>query len=214
MLRNHINNAWLVSFLYCLGVVVTGLTIERSIYSLPIATALCLGLSSYAVLASSSRIGAAKLLLFNLAILVLVFVTLRVWLARGFRHFNLYSPWPHRAYRVWWVSECSVVILALIAAGLIAIEAAGYIGGNRTRTRFQWCVTAVAPILVVVNIANLLRFVSCADCFFPYGLPFTFYTEGGYGGGAGFVWYGLVGDAGVIFAFASICTLLWNRIAP
>jgi len=214
MKRDHINDTWLASFLYCLGILVIGLTVEYSIYSLPIAAAFCLGLFSYAVLGCGSRIRAAKLLFFNSAFLLVLFVTLRVGLAKGFRHFNLYSPWPHRAYRVWWLSECSLIILTLMAAGLIAIHAAGYVGGNKTRIRFQWCVSAVAFIVVAINIANLLRLVSCADCFFPYGLPFTFFSEGGYGGGGGFVWHGIAGDAAVIFAFASLCTLLWNRIAP
>jgi hypothetical protein len=114
---------------------------------------------------------------------------------------------------VWWVSECSAIILALIAAALMAIEVAGNIGGDTTRMRFQWCVIAAASILVVVNIANFLRPVWCADCFFPYGLPFTFFTDGGFAGGGGFVWLGLVGDAALIPAFATVCTLLWNQIA-
>jgi hypothetical protein len=114
---------------------------------------------------------------------------------------------------VWWLSECSAIILALIAVGLVAIEVAGKIGGDTTRRRFEWCVIAAASILVVVNITNLLRPVWCADCFFPYGLPFTFFTEGGFAGGGGFVWLGLVGDAALIPAIASFCTLLWNQIA-
>lgn len=211
-MRDNVNGAWLASFLYCSGIVTAGLTLEHSVYSFSIATALCLGLFFYGMSACGSHIKAAKLLLFNAGFLALIFVTLRVGLAKSFRHFNLYSPWPHRAYRVWWVSECSVIILALIAAGLVAIEAAGCIGGKLTRRRFQTSIIAGTLILVAFNIANLLRFVSCFDCFYPYGLPFTFYTEGGYAGGGGFVWYGIVGDAAVIFAFAAVCTILWNRI--
>jgi hypothetical protein len=114
---------------------------------------------------------------------------------------------------VWRLSECSAIILALIAAGLVAIEVAGNIGGDTTRKRFQRCVIAAATILVVVNIANFLRPVGCADWFFPYGLPFTLFTEGGFAGGGGIVWLGLVADATITPAFATICTLLWNRIA-
>jgi hypothetical protein len=104
------------------------------------------------------------------------------------------------------------IILALLAAGILATEVAGNLGGETTRKRFQQCVIAAASILVVVNIANFLRPVWCADCFFPYGLPFTLFTEGGYAGGGGIVWLGLVADAALIPAFATICTLLWNRI--
>ena len=40
--------------------------------------------------------------------------------------------------------------------------------------------------------------VECADCFAPNGWPFTFYHEGGYGGGAAYVWPGIVADAGIV----------------
>jgi hypothetical protein len=68
----------------------------------------------------------------------------------------------------------------------------------KERRRFQWCVIAAASILVLVNIASFLRPVWCADCFFPYGLPFTLFTEGGFAGGGGIVWRGLVADAALL----------------
>ncbi len=212
--RGHFNNTWLATAVCCVGVVITGLSFENSVFSLSIAAALCIGLLSYGVLKCGSRIKAAKLLLVNSGLLALIVVLLRVILNRVAFHFPpLFWPWFHRIFRVWWVSECSAIILALIAAALMAIEVAGNIGGDTTRMRFQWCVIAAALILVVVNIANFLRPVWCADCFFPYGLPFTFFTDGGFAGGGGFVWLGLVGDAALIPAFATVCTLLWNQIA-
>jgi hypothetical protein len=111
------------------------------------------------------------------------------------------------------LAERSAIILALIAAGLGAIEVAGNIGGDTTRKRFQRCVIAAVAILIVVNIANFLRPVGCSDCLFPYGLPFTLFTEDGFAGGGGIVWLGLVADAALVPAFATICTLFWNRIA-
>jgi hypothetical protein len=212
--RDHFKSTWRASAVCCVGVLVTGLSLENSVFSFSIAAALCIGLWSYGALACSSRIKAVKLLLFNSGLFALIFVLLRVILNNVAFHFPpVFWPWFFRIFRVWRLSECSAIILALIAAGLVAIEVAGNIGGDTTRKRFQRCVIAAATILVVVNIANFLRPVGCADWFFPYGLPFTLFTEGGFAGGGGIVWLGLVADATITPAFATICTLLWNRIA-
>src|ERR1700722_18063296 len=212
--RGHINSAWLATAACCVGVVVTGLSFESSVLSLSIAAALCIALLSYGASARGSRIEVAKFLLFGSGVLALIFVLLRVTLTKVGWHFPpAYWPWLHRIFRVWWLSECSVIILALIAVGVVAIEVAGKIGGDTTRRRFQWCVIAAASILVAVNIANFLRPAWCSDCFFPYGLPFTFFTDGGFAGGGGFVWHGLVGDVALIPAAATLFTLLWNQIA-
>ena len=207
-------NSWLATGLCCGGVVITGLLFENSVFSVLIVAALCIGLLFYAVSVCGSRVEVAKLLLVNSGLLALIFVLLRVILNKvAFRFPAVLWPWLHRIFRVWWVSECSAIVLVIIAASLHAIEVAGNIGGNTARIRFQWCVIAAASILVVVNIANFLRPVGCADCFFPYGLPFTFFTEGGFAGGGGFVWYGLIGDAALIPAVATLGTVLWNQIA-
>jgi len=196
----------------CVGVLVTGLSLENSVFSFSIAAALCIGLLSYEALVCGSRIKTAKVLLFNSGLLALIFVLLRVILNKVAFHFPpVFWPWFYRVFRVWWLSECSAIILAFIAAGLVTIEVAGNIGGDTIRKRFQRCVIVAATILVIVNVANFLRTVSCADCSFPYGLPFTLFTEGGFAGGGGIVWLGLLGDAALIPAFATICTLLWNQ---
>jgi hypothetical protein len=119
---------------------------------------LCTGLLFYGTSACGSRIRAAKLLLFNSGLLALIFVLLRVILNNVAFHFPPVSwPWFHRIIRAWWLSECSAIILALMGAGLVAIEVAGNIGGDTTRKRFQRCVIAAASMLVVVNIASFLR---------------------------------------------------------
>jgi hypothetical protein len=207
---HHLNSTWLPTVLCCVGVVVTGLSLENFAFSLSIAAALCICLLCHAASACGSRIKATKLIFFNSGLLALIFVLLRETLARWFPR-DL-SPWLHRIYRVWWLSECSAIILALIGVGFLAIEVAGKIGGDATRKRFQLSLISVASVLVAVNIVHFLR-PACFDCLFPYGLPFTLFTEGGYAGGAGFVWIGLVADAALIPAFAAICTLFWNRIA-
>ncbi len=209
--RDQLNRTWLATAACCVGVVVTGLSFENSVLSLSIAAALCIGLLFYVISACGSRIKAAKILLFNSGLFALIFAVLRATLDSEARHFPpVFWPWLHRIFRVWWLSECSAIMLALVTAGLVAIEVAGNMGGDTTRRRFQSCLIAAASILVVVNIANFLRPVWCADCFFPYGLPFTFFTDGGFAGGGGFVLLGLVADAALIPTFAAICTLLWK----
>jgi len=210
---DHFKRPWSATAICCVGVVVSGLSFENSIFSLPTAAALCIGLSSYAASTCGSRIKATKLLLFNSGLFALIFVLLRVTLTAPWRFPREFWPWLQRIFRVWWLSECSALILALIAVGLVAIELAGRIGGHTTRKRFQWNIVAVASVLVAINIVHFLRPFRCYDCFFPYGLPFTLFTEGGYAGGRGFVWTGLVADAALIPAFATIGTLLWNQLS-
>jgi len=213
-MRGRFNRKWLATAACFLGVLATGLSLENSIFSLSVAAAMCISLSAYGASVCSSRITTAKLLLLNAGLFALIFVLLRVILNNVAFHFPpVFWPWLHRIFRVWWLSVCSAIMLALIAAGILAIEAAGRLGGETTRKRFQQCVITAASILVLVNIANFLRPVWCADCFFPYGLPFTLFTEGGFAGGGGIVWPGLVADAALIPALAALCTLVWNRIA-
>jgi len=211
--RDHFNRAWLATAVCCVGVVVTGLSLETSVFSRSIAAALCIGLLCYAASACGSRIEATKLLLFNSLLLALIFVPLRVTLTEWRFPREEFWPWLHRIFRVWWLSEFSAIVLALMGVGFLAIEVADRVGGDATRRRFQWSITAAASLLVTMNIAHFLRPIWCYDCSFPYGLPFTLYTEGAYAGGSEFVWTGLVADAALIPAFAALCTLLWNQIA-
>jgi hypothetical protein len=184
--------------------------VEKSLFSLSIA-ALCIGLLCYAASSYGSHTKAAKLLLFNSGLLAVMFVILRLilteWCFSG-----ACGPWLHRIFRMSWITESSAIMLALIAVGLVVIEAAGKIAGDVTRKRFQSSIIAAATVLVLVNIVHFLRPVSCYDCFFPYGLPFTLFMEGGYGGGRVFVWTGIVADAALVPALAAISTLLWNHI--
>jgi hypothetical protein len=191
--------------------VIIGLSFESFVFSLSIAAALCIGSLSYGAAVYGSRIKDAKLFLLNAGLLALISATLRVTLNVAWRT-ELWS-WLHRIYRVSWLSECSAIILGLIATGLMTIEVAGKVGGDAMQKRYQWSMIGGASVLVAANTVHFLRPVDCADCFFPYGLPFTLFTEGGYGGGGGLVWAGIIANAVLIPAFAIICTLLWNRLA-
>ena len=69
---------------------------------------------------------------------------------------------------------------------------------------------ATGLVFVIANTAHFLRPHWCWDCFFPYGLPFTFYQDGGYGGGAGFVWGGLAADIGCVVGVALLVGRVWE----
>ncbi|HJX84297.1 MAG TPA: hypothetical protein VJ723_08140 [Candidatus Angelobacter sp.] len=64
----------------------------------------------------------------------------------------------------------------------------------------------------VINYRHFHRPVNCSDCFFPYGVPFTFYQEGGFAGGAGFVWTGVIGDLIVVVAAGIVLGWAWTKI--
>jgi hypothetical protein len=71
---------------------------------------------------------------------------------------------------------------------------------------------ATGLVFVIANTIHFLRPAMCADCFFPYGLPFTLYHEGGYAGGAGFVWGGLAADVGCVLGVALLVGRIWEQI--
>jgi len=52
-----------------------------------------------------------------------------------------------------------------------------------------------------------------SDCFAPHGIPFTFFHEGGYAGGAGFVWTGVLENSIVVLVVSLFSGLVWNRLA-
>jgi hypothetical protein len=70
-----------------------------------------------------------------------------------------------------------------------------------------------ALVFVIANTIHLLRPATCADCFFPYGLPFTLYHDGGFAGGAGFVWVGLAADIACVVGIALLIGRIWEVIA-
>lgn len=77
--------------------------------------------------------------------------------------------------------------------------------------RYAITVLASACVLGITNRVYELRPPSCYDCFAPRGFPFTYFHEGGFAGGEGFVWSGVVGDALLLFAIGLIVGWIWNR---
>jgi hypothetical protein len=83
---------------------------------------------------------------------------------------------------------------------------------NRPRS-YAIALLTTALVFVVANTIHFLRPAMCADCFFPYGLPFTLYHDGGFAGGAGFVWGGLAADIACVLGIALIVRRIWEVIA-
>jgi hypothetical protein len=81
--------------------------------------------------------------------------------------------------------------------------------------RYGIVFAAICLIFIAANIAHFLRPVTCWDCFFPYGVPFTLYQQGGEGGGAGISWRGLAKNIGVLVIAAllivKLCSVLMTR---
>jgi hypothetical protein len=68
-------------------------------------------------------------------------------------------------------------------------------------------------MFVLVNYRHILRPQSCYDCFRPYGLPFTFFRDGGFGGGGGIVVFGAIGDLLVVLGTAALFAWIWKWCA-
>jgi hypothetical protein len=79
--------------------------------------------------------------------------------------------------------------------------------------RYAIVFAATGLIFVIANTVHFLRPVTCYDCFSPYGLPFTFYRDGGFAGGGGLVLRGLVADAVTVLVIAALLGGFWQRFA-
>lgn len=67
-------------------------------------------------------------------------------------------------------------------------------------------------VFVILNVGNFGRPVSCDDCFVPYGLPFTFFIEGGFVTVGRVVWYDLLGDCLAVCVVGAAIGFLLNRV--
>ena len=79
--------------------------------------------------------------------------------------------------------------------------------------RYAIALLASACVLGIANRIYELRPPTCYDCFAPRGFPFTYFHEGGFAGGEGFVWSGVAKDTLLIFAIGLIVGWIWNLTA-
>lgn len=84
---------------------------------------------------------------------------------------------------------------------------------KKSSFRYSFALALAGLTFVVANTIHFLRPITCSDCFFPYGVPFTLYHDGGYGGGAGVAWAGLEADAGSVVVAALIIGRIWEALA-
>lgn len=78
---------------------------------------------------------------------------------------------------------------------------------------FAISMLSVASLFAVANLFNLSRTVTCFDCHFPYGVPFTFFQEGGFAGDAGFVWSGMAADGLVVLVCGIAVAAVWKWVS-
>ncbi|HEV3511222.1 MAG TPA: hypothetical protein VGS05_05925 [Candidatus Sulfotelmatobacter sp.] len=82
-----------------------------------------------------------------------------------------------------------------------------------TFDKYRLALAATCLSFVVANTVHLLRRVTCYDCFFPYGVPFTFYRDGGYAGGGGLELRGLFADGLTVIICGVLIGGIWQRLA-
>jgi hypothetical protein len=74
----------------------------------------------------------------------------------------------------------------------------------------RFCV-ALFVSFCLLYLVSVSRLEPCDDCFRPHGFPFTYFHEGGFAGGAAWVWLGVIGDLLCIFGLASLIAWIWGR---
>jgi hypothetical protein len=85
---------------------------------------------------------------------------------------------------------------------------------NDLREGFRYFASCLfsACLFVIINWFHFLRPVSCADCYSQYGLPFTFYNAGGFGGDSAIIWRGFFADLYVAIAVGVLLGWTWNKL--
>ena len=82
-----------------------------------------------------------------------------------------------------------------------------------TSRRYGITIIGTSLAFVAANVFHFLRPVTCFDCFFPYGVPFTLYRDGGDAGGGGIEWRGLAADAAIAAVTAVLLGGVWQWFA-
>ena len=133
----------------------------------------------------------------------------------------LHFPVDSIATTYWWiVVSLTAVVEGVMAAGVAAIvwwafnsttQPASAQSAKGPARKYVVAILIAACLLGIANNAHSWRPVTCCDCFWPHGIPFTFYHEGGIAGGEDFVWKGIIGDTLVILLAGTGLGWAWNR---
>jgi hypothetical protein len=81
-----------------------------------------------------------------------------------------------------------------------------------TMQRYGIALLCSACALGIANHIYARRPATCFDCFWPHGFPFTYFHEGGFAGGEGIVWSGVVGNAFVMILVGALLGWMWNGL--
>lgn len=90
----------------------------------------------------------------------------------------------------------------------------GEAGAHRRKViieRYGICLLLSACVLGIANeVYSFLRPGTSSDFSSPHGIPFTYFHEGGFAGGEGFVYSGVIGNTLVILLFGATLGWVWN----
>jgi len=103
--------------------------------------------------------------------------------------------------------DCGLAATAWWVYGVLTQESKA----RRTIEKYGICFMVSACVLGAVNNSYFWR-SPCADCFAPHGVPFTWFHEGGFAGGEGFVWTGVIENSVVVLVLALVLGLAWNKV--
>jgi hypothetical protein len=102
--------------------------------------------------------------------------------------------------------DCGLAAVAWWTYSVLARE----VKTQTTIEKYGTCLLFSACLFGIANNSYFWR-SPCADCFAPHGVPFTFFHEGGFAGGEGFVWTGILGNSVVVLVLALVLGLLWSK---
>lgn len=105
--------------------------------------------------------------------------------------------------------DCGLAAITWWAYAVVTRKSAA----QRRIERYGLCMLLAACLLGVANDSYFWRW-QCSDCFAPHGVPFLYFHEGGFAGGAGFIWKGVIGNSFVVLALASVLSLVWSGLLP
>jgi hypothetical protein len=93
-----------------------------------------------------------------------------------------------------------------------------WLSAGASSNSYQSATGVTLLVFALANTAHFLRPAGYDDSFRPYGLPFTFYREGGFIGHSfvwqdgRFIWPGVIADAAVLAAMVVLLGMAWQRI--
>jgi len=78
--------------------------------------------------------------------------------------------------------------------------------------RLRFLLSAMVLIAVFKGMSEMTA-PQCWDCFAHYGFPFAYYNMGGFAGGAGIIWPGLLGDLVIVILGAIVMVAVWEFVS-